>query len=263
MLHNVVMPGEHPRPDLLERYFTNQASEDESSIVEQHIYACDVCFSWAAAVDMDTLALNKACSMLGELANQGTRMLTISACEEEPGIPCVILPAWAPRFQSRYAAAAAGTILLTVTTLSSIGLVHKEEPLEVAAISTANRIESAAPWFPPPLAQNEVSPPSLRTPAREQNMSEMQPTIVHVRFERPFMPPSPEIERPVVDMGYVPPFVVAQRTEPPAAITGLPQPKPRVRRGRRVLQALASPFKKLGGTLAAVAVGAEMEPDNE
>ena len=133
----------------------------------------------------------------------------------------------------------------------------------MAAIYSANKVESAAPWFPAPLAQNEVSPPSLRVPAREQDVSDMQPMVVQVRFERPFMPPSPGIERPVVDMAYVPPFVVAQRTDPPAAITSLPQPKPRVRRSRRVLQALASPFRKLGGTLAAVAVGAEMDPDNE
>jgi hypothetical protein len=250
------MLGEHPSPDLLERYFMNHVSETERAIVEQHVFACSNCFSRVSLFDVDSLAVTKACSMLGELESQGTRVLTISAPQPERSF--IILPSWAPRFEFHYAAAAA-TFLFALTALSSVSLIKRdqgqdavaEETLAVATVPKNAEILNAS--LRTALAVYDLTSPDPRIPASRPEVNEPPTVIVPIRFEKPFLPPSRRMEQPELVMTHVAPSVVAQQAEPPPTIVKLPQvPKPRMRRSRRVLQVLVSPFKKLGGTLAAL-----------
>jgi len=248
------MLGGHPSPDLLERYFMNHVSETESAIVEQHVFACRTCFSRVSSFDIDSLAVTKACSMLGELESQGTRVLTISAPKPERSL--MILSSWALRFEFRYTAAAA-TLLFALTALSSVSLMKRDpaqdnsgdEALAVATVPRNAEILNAS--LHAALAVYDLPSPEPRVPAPKPEVNELPSPIVLISFEKPFLPPSKRIEEPELVMTHVAPSVVAQPAEPPPAIAKLPQvPKPRVRKSRRVLQILASPFKKLGGTLA-------------
>jgi hypothetical protein len=242
------MRGEHPSLDLLERYFTNEVSDVETAVVERHVFACGTCFSKAASLDMDTLALNKACSMLGDLESQGTKVLTISAPERDIRYSLAFLRPL--QFEFRYAAVAA-TVLLTVATLSSVGIVEKEAQRISSEIP--ERIESTAALLPA-VPTVEMAPPPRRVTARRRPTNEETRAIIaNLRFEKPFMPPSRVFERPEVDMTHSPPLVAVQRRlEPPTVISRLPlAPKRRVHPAKRFLGALATPFKKLGGTLVA------------
>ena len=243
------MRGEHPSLDLLERYFTNEVSDAETSIVERHVFACGMCFSKAAALDMDTLALNKACSMLGDLESQGTKVLTISAPERDIRYSLAFLRPL--QFEFRYAAVAA-TVILTVATLSSVGIVLKDEPQRVSR-EMPERIESSAALLPSTPTVEMATPIRRVTTRRRPTNEETRDIIANLRFEKPFMPPSRVVERPEVNMAYSPPHVAAPRhLEPPTVIARLPlAPKRRVHPAKRFFGALASPFKKLGGTLVA------------
>ena len=82
---------------------------------------------------------------------------------------------------------------------------------------------------------------------------------MHAKYIRPFLPPDGDVDAPELDMTQVPPPVhAARRLYAPAALVRLPDPpKKRVRRSRRVLNALVSPFKKIGGVFATLAVGGD------
>jgi hypothetical protein len=241
------MRGEHPSLDLLERYFTNEVSDVETAVVERHVFACGTCFSKAASLDMDTLALNKACSMLGDLESQGTKVLTISPPERDFRYSLAFLRPL--QFEFRYAAVAA-TVILTVATLSSVGIVEKEAQRISSEIP--ERIESAA-LAPSAPAIEMVTPLRRSTTRRRQVNEQTRAIIANLRFEKPFMPPPRVFERPEVDMTHSPPLVAMQRRlEPPTVISRLPlAPKRRVHPAKRFFGALATPFKKLGGTLVA------------
>src|SRR5688500_6926843 len=77
------MTREHPTPDLLDHYLINDLSEPETARLEQHVFACESCFSRVASRELESMALAKACRMLARLENDGTRVLTLSTPEPE------------------------------------------------------------------------------------------------------------------------------------------------------------------------------------
>jgi anti-sigma factor RsiW len=249
---------EHPSPDLLDHYLINDLSEVETADLERHVFACQACFSRVAARDLEVLALTKACMMLAKLEDDGTQILTVSAPEPAPKPAPPPPVGW--QFQPQYAVLAA-TVLLTAITVSSVGSIDRimrpkavslvETPRSVATIESIESLDESL-W---PVDQ-PVQPRPAPSPRRQPQVSS-SPFVIQARYTKPFLPPNGDVEAPELDMTQVPPPVyAARRLDAPAALVRLPEvPKKRVRRSRRVFSALASPFKKIGGAFAVLAVG--------
>jgi hypothetical protein len=252
------LANQHPSADLLDHYLINDLSEIETADLERHVYACDACFERMSSRDMEAMAFAKACMMLADLESEGTRVLTVSIPEPDPQPNFHIAAPW--QFQPRYALFAA-TAVVTAITVSSVGFVEKSftrssvpvvnVPSGVAAQTFQSDDQSLSMSSQPVSAVRKRKPQPIETPY-----------IIHARYTRPFLPPDGDVEAPELDMTQVPPPVyAARRLEAPAGIVRLADvPKKRVRRSRRVLNALASPFKKIGGAFATLAVGNQERP---
>jgi hypothetical protein len=244
---------QHPSADLLDHYLINDLSDVENADLERHVYACNACFSRVASRDMEAMAFAKACSMLAELESDGTRVLTVSI--PEPERPPLLLAGFGWQFQPRYAVFAA-TAILTALTISSVSTVNKS-----FTRSSTPVVDTPRTTIPPPIQLLNASlaaSPDPVNPVRKQKLLPPPSTfVVQAKYVRPFLPPDGDVDAPELDMTQVPPPVyAARRLYAPSALVRLPDaPKKRVRRSRRVLNALVSPFKKIGGAFATLAVG--------
>src|SRR5688572_18647914 len=246
------MTREHPTPDLLDHYLINDLSAPETAKLERHVFACDSCFSQVKSRELESMAPAKPCMMLAQLENGGTRVLTVSALGPDPPPARAVVPTW--RFQPQYAVFAASAAMAVIT-VASIGSVDRKSapsaiPLvEAPAIQTVQSIE--------PSIETLAASTQPATRVRPRARWHKPEYIVPVRYTRAFLPPDGDVEAPEFDMTHVPPPVyAARRLDAPAGLTRLPDaPKKKVRRSRRVFRALASPFKKIGGVFATLAVG--------
>jgi hypothetical protein len=201
---------------------------------------------------MEAMAFAKACMMLANLESEGTRVLTLSIPEPDRH-PIMLLPA-RTEFQPQYAMVAA-TVILTAVTFASIGSVDRtftQSSMPLVNVPTTVSAQATKPAE----VLSESSEPVNPAPKRKVR-PRMPEYIVQAKYTRPFLPPNGDVEAPELDMTQVPPPVyAARRLDAPAALVRLPDaPKKRVRRSRRVLNALASPFKKIGGALAILVIG--------
>ncbi len=250
------MTREHPTPDLLDHYLINDLSEPENAELERHVFACESCFSRVASRELESMALAKACGMLARLENDGTRVLTLSTLEPEfrSEIIAPVIPSW--RFQPQYAVFAA-TAAMAVITIGSIGsLERKMAPPAIPLVSTSGAAngQTIQPLDDSLLTSTQEAIPA--TPKRKAPVVRKPEYIVQARYVRPFLPPDGDVEAPEFDMTQVPPPVYAARRLDTPAIMRLPDaPKRRVRKSRKVLRALATPFKKIGGAFAMLATG--------
>jgi hypothetical protein len=255
------MAHQHPSPDQLDDYLINHLSDVETANVEQHVFACDVCFPRIASRELYDLAVTKACVMLGQLEMDGIKLLTASPLPDGPVLaprliaPIIISRPAVRRWEQRYAAIAA-TVVAGALTFSSVGSIRYQSPapavslIEVPASVRTPRV----PDIPVVAAAVQTAPVVSRPKTRALKPL---PVFVHARHTRTFLPPNGDVDTPELNLTDVPPPVVAARLQPVALVSSrLPElPKKRVRGSRRVLRALASPFKKIGGALATLAVG--------
>jgi hypothetical protein len=251
----------HPSPDQLNDYLINHLSEVETVNIEQHVFACDACFRMLASRDLYDLAVTKACVMLSSLETDGIKMLTATTLEQDSAVvapqPIVHRPV-ARRWEPRYAAAAA-TVVAGALTFSSIGSVRDEtRVLAVSLVNVPSAVQVAAVSSTPevvPVPAPEA-PPAI-TPRKRRAIAPEPVMIKTARHTRPFLPPNGDVEAPELLLTDAPaPHVVAQRVHHIGVVSRLPEaPAKHVKKSRRVFRALASPFKKLGGALANLAVG--------
>ena len=249
------MTREHPTPDLLDHYLINDLSEPETEELERHVFACESCFSRVASRELESMALAKACKMLAQLENDGTRVLTLSTPEPDP-IPfrAAVMPTWT--FQPQYAMFAA-TAVIAVITVASIQSVEKKSTLSVIPIAKTTNPVSLEPVEP--LTEVALNSPeqTVRVPKRKAR-AETPEFIVPARDPKPFLPPDGDVEAPEFVLTQAPPPTVyaSRRLEAPAGLMRMPDaPKKRVGKSRKVFSALASPFKKIGGAFATLVVG--------
>ena len=257
------MAHQHPSPDQLDGYLTNCLSEVETANVEKHVFTCDVCFPRIASRELYDLAVDKACTMLGQLQTDGIRMLTVSTpAPDAPVLDPVIIPP-APvripafRLWEQPFAAVAASVVAGVLTLSSIDNIHNnfQVPSLSSALKSAPRPQ-AAPSLPVVSTIPETTPVVGRKKMREPAPA---PVVIRARYTRPFLPPNGDVDAPELDMIDAPPPVVAARLQTVSLLADLPgAPKKQVRGSKRVFRAIATPFKKLGGALATLAIGEEI-----
>jgi hypothetical protein len=255
------MTREHPTPDLLDHYLINDLSEPETAEIERHVFACDSCFSRVASRELEPMALAKACKMLSQLENDGTRVLTLSPLEPDSAPPFrPVTPSWT--FQPQYAMIAA-TAVMAITTVASIQSIERKSTPAAIPIVTAPTIASVQPIEP---ADDDIASSTpeqtVRVPKRKARVQHPE-YIVPARYTKPFLPPDGDVEAPEFVLTQAPPPAVyaARHLDAPAGIMRMPDaPKKRVKRSRKVLSALASPFKKIGGVFATLAVGGDDRP---
>ena len=161
-----------------------------------------------------------------------------------------MIPRW--RFQPQYAMFAATAAMAVITVGSIESLERKKAPPAIPLVaSTADNLQTIEPLNESLLTSSSPAAPKRKTPVLQK-----PEYIVPARYVRPFLPPDGDVEAPEFDMTQVPPPVYAARRLDAPAIMRLPDaPKRHVRKSRKVLSALASPFKKIGGAFATLAVG--------
>jgi hypothetical protein len=244
------MALQHPTPELLDQYLINHLSEPDSAELERHVYACGECFSRVAASDLEMLALAKACSMLAQLESDGTRVLSLTIPESAPKPVVLPAPTWRS-VQPRYTAIAAGLVAAAVA-FSWIGSVQAPVSHPTVALVDVPQEVRSEPADSADMAQATESMRVNTSAERRPRFRAPQPYIVYAKYTKPFIPPDRDVEAPEFDMSPVPPPVLA-RLEQPHWILRLPElPKKKLSGSQRVLRALASPFRKLGGLFAPV-----------
>jgi hypothetical protein len=259
------MTCEHPAPSLIEEYLINHLSEADTARIEKHVFACNSCFSRVASSDLESLALRKACLMLAKLESDGTRVLTMPIPEPTPKPALIPFDLWQFQFKFQFR-------LQHATVLATVALAAAATFSSVRSINNTPATTVALVRVPPPVQFGMVAPAPIDRDEHTDGLSHQRRVraqnhepvyIMNARFVRPFLPPNGDVEAPELDMNHVPPpLVVARGAEVPAAILQLPDvPKKQVSGSRRVLRAIASPFKKIGLALAVVAVGrADLSP---
>ena len=251
------MTREHPTPDLLDHYLINDLSQPETEELERHVFACESCFSRVASRELESMALAKACKMLAQLENDGTRVLTLSTPEPDP-LPfrAAAMPTWT--YQPRYALVAA-TAVIAVITVASVQSVEKKVTPSSVPIANARTTANVQPIEPLTEVALNSTEQAVRVPKRRPRV-EMHDFIVPARYTKPFLPPDGDVEAPEFVLTQAPPPAVyaSRRLDAPAGLMRMPEaPKKRVRRSRKVFSALVSPFKKIGGVFATLAVGTD------